>query len=50
MDVSVLFSQAWIETVALNFHCETPEECSIPLHHGDDAVAVQWLEVCFTFA
>ena len=39
---------AWMETVAMHFHC-TPEMAAllenVGLRAGDDAAAVQWLEV-----
>jgi len=37
---------AWMETTAVNFHDEDNSTVGkIPLHAGDDAVAVQWLPI-----
>jgi len=37
---------AWMETVAFNFHDDTGEEVGqLPLHAGDDAGAIQWMKL-----
>ncbi|KAF3700405.1 ADP-ribose pyrophosphatase, mitochondrial [Channa argus] len=42
---------AWMETVAVNFHDETGNSVSeLPLQAGDDAGQVQWVDVDSSFA
>mmetsp|Transcript_44114 Transcript_44114/g.142279 ORF Transcript_44114/g.142279 Transcript_44114/m.142279 type:complete len:324 (+) Transcript_44114:450-1421(+) len=36
---------AWMETVAMHFHCSPELGKMLALHAGDDAADVQWLEV-----
>ena len=36
---------AWMETVAMHFHCPSEVAGRLKLHAGDDATAVTWLEV-----
>jgi len=36
---------AWIETSAFHFHCTRALGEMLPLHAGDDAAAVQWIDV-----
>ena len=36
---------AWMETVAVNFHCSPELAQKITLHAGDDAAAVKWLDI-----
>eukprot|EP00310_Coccolithus_braarudii_P004340 CAMPEP_0183379478 /NCGR_PEP_ID=MMETSP0164_2-20130417/125445_1 /TAXON_ID=221442 /ORGANISM="Coccolithus pelagicus ssp braarudi, Strain PLY182g" /LENGTH=315 /DNA_ID=CAMNT_0025557061 /DNA_START=261 /DNA_END=1208 /DNA_ORIENTATION=- len=36
---------AWMETVAMHFHCDAELASLLELHAGDDAADVQWLEV-----
>merc|ERR1712059_89961 len=37
---------AWMETVAFNFHDSTGQEVGrFPLRAGDDAAAIQWMEL-----
>jgi len=36
---------AWMETVAMHFHCDAELASLLELHAGDDAAEVQWLEV-----
>jgi ADP-ribose pyrophosphatase len=36
---------AWMETVALHFHCSRQLGDSVQLHAGDDAGNVQWLTI-----
>jgi len=36
---------AWMETVAMHFHCDAELAKLLELHAGDDAADVQWLEV-----
>ena len=35
---------AWMETLAMHFHCSHRLGEMLPLHAGDDAAAVRWLE------
>lgn len=35
---------AWMETVALNFHCDPELASMLPLEAGDDAQNVMWLD------
>lgn len=36
---------AWMETTAFHFHCGSQLGALLPLHAGDDAAAVRWLDV-----
>ena len=36
---------AWMETTAFHFHCNAELGAMLPLHAGDDAAAVRWLDV-----
>jgi len=36
---------AWMETVAMHFHCPEMLGAMLKLHAGDDAADVQWLEI-----
>ena len=36
---------AWMETTAFHFHCNSELGSRLPLHAGDDAGAVKWLDV-----
>lgn len=36
---------AWIETTAFHFHCDAEMGALLPLHAGDDAANVIWLDV-----
>ena len=36
---------AWMETTAFHFHCEPELGAMLPLHAGDDAAEVMWLDI-----
>ena len=36
---------AWMETTAFHFHCDAEMGALLPLHAGDDAAEVTWLDV-----
>ena len=36
---------AWLETIAMHFHCSSELGQLINLRAGDDAAEVQWLEI-----
>jgi ADP-ribose pyrophosphatase len=36
---------AWMETTAFHFHCDAELGALLPLHAGDDAADVSWLNV-----
>jgi ADP-ribose pyrophosphatase YjhB (NUDIX family) len=36
---------AWMETTAFHFHCDAEMGALLPLHAGDDAADVTWLDV-----
>ena len=36
---------AWMETTAFHFHCDAEMAALLPLHAGDDAADVTWLDV-----
>jgi len=37
---------SWMETSAIHFHCSDELGKMLPLHAGDDAVGVAWIDVC----